>query len=281
MVFPAGDQPSAVVQPTECPLDAISSFVPPERAAILQGWLLSIPAVWADEFDSARLKMFSQPVGIGSLVIQQTPGLAVRRALVHQSLDRGHFAMIGSGGVRRERRAVAISQQENAGSASTMTTSHVVTPFFARENEPSPIASSQSMPLRCSSLLSSRSQAARKTPQRVQSRCRRQQVTGEGYRSGKSFQRAPVISTQRTPSKHSRDERQGRPPRGLTGGSGNRSAIRSHCASERKGFGAVLDPVLFGRRFAGQSDRVMSMCVSFHPAHRQTPCQSCSVSQRL
>lgn len=139
-------------------------------------------------------------------------------------------------------------------------------------------ASSQQMPRRWSSLLSRRSQATRKTPLPVRSRYRRQQVTGEWCRSGKSFQRAPPISTQRTPSKHSRDERHRRPPSGPTGGPGNRSAIRSHCVSERKGFGGRPRPCLVRPTYFlpfRQGDEDECLLSSRSLAH--TPCQSCSV----
>src|SRR5690606_33911737 len=132
-------------------------------------------------------------------------------------------------------------------------------PLFARENEPSPIASSQRIPLSRSSLPSNRFQALRKTPLSVHSRCLRQHVAGEGYRSGKSFHRAPLTSIHRMPSRQGRGSTRGRPPTGETGGCGKRSAIRSHWESERNGVGAVLDPVVFGRRRGGHINRVMVM----------------------
>jgi hypothetical protein len=115
------------------------------------------------------------------------------------------------------------------------------------------------MPLKRSSLPSNRRQAARNTPAAVHSPRRRQHVVGLGYRSGKSCQRAPLVSTHSTPSKQGRGGTRGRPPCGATGGCGNKSAIRSHCSSERYGFGAVLDPVQFDRRRGGQYIRVMIM----------------------
>jgi len=127
--------------------------------------------------------------------------------------------------------------------------------------EPSPIASSQLMPLSRSSLPSSFSQAARKRPSSDHSRSRRQQVEGLGCRSGPSyvgtgaFQRAPLMRTQMIPSRQGRGATRGRPPRGDGGGSASRSAIRSHWESERKGLGAVLDPVRLGRRRGGHSAR--------------------------
>jgi hypothetical protein len=69
------------------------------------------------------------------------------------------------------------------------------------------------------------------TPCSSQSRRRRQQVLGEGYCRGRSFQRAPERSTQRMPSKQARWPMGVRPPAlpGLTRGSNG--SIYFHCSS--------------------------------------------------
>ncbi|WP_437229268.1 IS66 family transposase [Planctomicrobium sp. SH661] len=53
----------------------------------------------------------------------------------------------------------------------------------------------------------------------------------------RAFQRATVISTHRAPSKYSREERHGRPPRRSTRGPGNRSAIKSHVHQRERDLG--------------------------------------------
>jgi hypothetical protein len=68
-------------------------------------------------------------------------------------------------------------------------------------------------------------------PWSSQSRKRRQQVLGEGYRSGKSFHRAPLRSTQRIPSKQGRLAIGLGPPNAEPLGNGNSGAINAHCAS--------------------------------------------------
>lgn len=142
------------------------------------------------------------------------------------------------------------------------------------------MASCQSIRLNRSSLPSSRSHAAWKMPLRVQSRWRLQHVAGEGYRSGKSFHRLPEVNTQRIPSRHARDETRGRPPKLEAGGLANKSAIRSHWASERNDGGAVLDPVRFDRRCGGHRNRVMIMSVSpFTDCGMQLACQLFSHQQ--
>jgi hypothetical protein len=57
---------------------------------------------------------------------------------------------------------------------------------------------------------------------------RRQQVAGDGYSCGKSRQRAPVLRTQRMPSRTSRLSRNGRP---LLLSFGSNGSICAHCSS--------------------------------------------------
>ena len=60
---------------------------------------------------------------------------------------------------------------------------------------------------------------------------RHQQVLGQGYPLGRSFQRAPLRKTHRIPSNTSRSGRRLRPPFGQRGGVGNSGAILAHGAS--------------------------------------------------
>jgi hypothetical protein len=69
-----------------------------------------------------------------------------------------------------------------------------------------------------------------------QSRKRRQQVLALGYSFGRSRQRAPVLSTQRMPSKTRRLSLQGRPRLLSLGKSGS---IRCHCSSDKNAFGIL------------------------------------------
>jgi hypothetical protein len=130
---------------------------------------------------------------------------------------------------------------------------------------PSPIACDQSSSFLRSISLSNRSQACTMSPASVHALWRRQQVEELGYRSGplnsqdRACHRAPVLRTQRIPSRHSRGSVGGRPPAGDGSGFSNKSEMSFHWESVTNGFGAVLDPVVFGRRRWGHIDRVMSM----------------------
>ncbi len=96
-------------------------------------------------------------------------------------------------------------------------------------------------------------------PASVHSLWRRQQVEPEGYRCGKSCHRAPVFSTQMMPSRQARGLIGGRPPARDFRGLGKTSLMRFHWELLMNGFGAVLDPVSFGRRRGGHIDREMTM----------------------
>lgn len=263
VIFIADRQSSAVEQPTDGSFHLESLPVPPQRSAILCCWFLSSPTVRTDQFNLAILQTRPQPIGIRCFVIQQPFGPLLQQASVDQCFHGVDLSMIGRGDEGGEWNSLTIHHQHDLGSLTLLGLANLFTPFFAGANVPSAIASSQLIPWNSSNSRSNRVQAASQMPASVHSFNRRQQVAGEGYRSGKSFHRAPVYSTHKIPSRHSRGSTLGRPPALVMGGVGNRSAIRNHWQSSRKGGGAVLDPVVFGRRRGGHCDREMIMCVSF------------------
>lgn len=147
-------------------------------------------------------------------------------------------------------------------------------PFFARANDPSASAWSQSILPNRSRVRRIRAQAFWKMPASVHSFSRRQHVGGDGKNVGKSFQRAPVRSIQRMPSRHSRGGIRGRPPSRVIARSGNRSSITSHCASVSSKRGSVLDAAwLRARRGHHASVKIIGMS-PFIPPSTHFPCQS-------
>src|SRR5262249_9204020 len=128
------------------------------------------------------------------------------------------------------------------GALSALGFADLIAPFFAGENVPSAKDSSWLMCPARSSFPSNRDQQVCQTPVQHHSSCRRQHVVKEGKCLGRSFQRAPVTSTHKMPSTQARVGQRGRPPCGDASGSGNRSAIKSHCSSLSCGSGSILDP---------------------------------------
>jgi len=253
------EQASEVKQPAECSLDDPSMFIASQASPVLGRFLFSPPTMWADQLNSPISERCSQPIGVSGPIIQQVLGPLASDLDVDQSLDRIDFGNIGTNCHLGEGQTTTVHEQHDLGSLATFCVSNLETPFFAEANVPSAIACSQCSRFRRSSVVRRRFHASTNFPDSVQSRWRRQQVTGEGNRSGNSFHRAPCLRTQMIPSKQTRESTRGRPPAGEGSGFSNKSLIRFHWASVKNGFGAVLDPVVFGRRRWRQRDRVMSM----------------------
>ena len=212
-----------------------------------------------DEFDATTGKTFAKPVRIGGLAIQQPCRFLLRKPHIDECLNCVHFGVICGKSEDGERFSIAVDQQHDLRALAPLGFAYVGAPFFAGANVPSAIASSQLIRPTASSFLISRRIAFSQTPASDHSFKRRQHVAGLGYRSGKSCHRAPVFSIHKTPSRHSLAGTRGRPPSSDLGGSCSRSRSRTHCESDTNGFGAVLDPVVFGRRLGGHFDREMTM----------------------
>jgi hypothetical protein len=107
-------------------------------------------------------------------------------------------------------------------------------PFFATRKVASAYVSFRSSRPRSSRTPSSASHAPRQIPFSSHSRRRRQQVTPLGNGGGRSLQRAPDLSTQMIPSRHSRLPRHGRPRLSRrVFGVGNKGLSIDHCSSVR------------------------------------------------
>ncbi|QDT36002.1 hypothetical protein Pan189_03570 [Stratiformator vulcanicus] len=132
---------------------------------------------------------------------------------------------------------------------------------------------------RRSAFASNLRQASSKTLALGHSLWRRQHVAELGYRGGRlldkrAFHRAPLLKIHRMPSRQPRGSTLGRPSSSDGGESSNRSRINSHWKSLRSGCGAVLDPVVFGRRREGHEDRVMSKKPPLGGQSMQLACQT-------
>ena len=261
MVFVASDQSTEALQPADRSLDFPAAPVAAESAAVLGWWFGSVPAMGADQVDAALVQTRSQGITIGGRVVEQMLGQAAKPAPLKQWFDQRHFMRTGAGDVRAPRQSIRGGEHHDLGTLATLGLAHAFAPFFAEQNVPSAIASLVSSAPWRSSRRSRRDQACSQTPLLVQSRRRRQHVLGEGNDVGRSFQRAPVCSTQQMPSKQARDGAGGRPPSGDGSGSGKRSTISDHCSSVSVNLGSVLDPA--EAAYASQSrDRGISDLLS-------------------
>jgi hypothetical protein len=130
-----------------------------------------------------------------------------------------------------QRNTLAVDHHHALRTLAPLGFSDVGAPFFADMNEPSMNVFSQSSRPRASRWPRNARHIASQVPSSSQCRKRRQQVAPLGYPSGRSRQRAPVLSTQRIPSTTARLLMRGRPPVRERRGRGRCGSILAHCAS--------------------------------------------------
>lgn len=259
MVLVSGDKTAKVLKPTDRSLDFPASTVAAERATILRARLGAIRPMRADKLDTPSPESLAQRIAVGGCVVDQPLWLASKESVFEQRFNECYFMRTSARCVDAERNTTTVGKHHDLGALATFRLSDLFTPFFADENVPSANDSSWSRRPSRSSRRTSRAQAFSHTPDRVQSRCRRQHVVAEGKCAGMSFHLAPLRRIQRMPSTQGRDDTTGRPPLGPTGVSRNRSLINFHRSSVSSNSGSILDPS--GGSTAGE-DRFF-MCAAF------------------
>ena len=152
VVFVADGQAAEVEEPGDRAFDFVAAVVASQAATVLQGWLLTAAAVWADQLDPSRIHSLADPIGVQSAIVEHPFRFAFRHADVDERLDGVYLRVVRGGGERRERRAVAVDEQHDLGALAFLGVADLGAPFFPGENVPSPIASSQSICRRWSNL---------------------------------------------------------------------------------------------------------------------------------
>src|SRR5574337_359535 len=197
VVFVTSDEPSEVLEPAYRALDFPAASVSAELAAVLSRRRLAVFAVWAHQLDAASPKSLAERVAVRSRIIEQAARLLGQNALVDQRLDERHFVGAGAGDFCAQGKTAAVAEDHRLGPFAPCGLADAFAPFFAEENVPSAMASSQRTRPRRSSFRKRRAQAFFHRPASVQAFKRRQQVGGEGKWAGRSFHLAPVRSIHR------------------------------------------------------------------------------------
>src|SRR5205085_2087857 len=181
---------------------------------------------------------FPQRIGIGRAVVDQAFGIlsgsaasARHRYTLQRRFDQRYFVRRRRGKLNSQRNTFAACHHHPLRTLSAFGFSDAIAPFFAGAKLPSAKVSSQSRRPCSSSSPRNVRQISSQIPSSSQSRSLRQQVLGEGYCLGRSFQRAPERSTQRMPSKQRRCSMGFRPPALDRLILGNNGSIFLHCSS--------------------------------------------------
>ena len=261
VVLPAHDQAAEISQPGEGALDFPPALVAPQLAAILQGGLHAIASMRANQLNAPLCQPLPQGIRVAGLIIDDAlrvlprpPRSAARdRHGVQGFLQQGHFGRGRRFQEVSQRNTLAVDHHHPLRALAAFGLPDTGAPFFAGAKLASAKASAQSSWPWASSWAKKARHACSHTPCASQSCRRRQQVLGEGNRSGRSFHRAPVRKTQRMPSNTGRFGMGLGPPRGEALSSGNNGASFSHWASVSSDRGLAIHGPPFAGYYSGRN----------------------------
>lgn len=233
------EQSAELSEPGVGALNDPTPLVASQFSAIFIPPFLVVLPVGCNQFDTSLLPSLPQRVGVVTAVCNHAFRLLPRSALGPRDADFGecgvrkrNFCRRGTFKPNSQRNTLTVSQYHPLRALATLGLANCFAPFFAGAKLPSRKASSHLNSPSASRVPSNVRHADSHTPRSSHCLNRRQQVEGEGYSSGKKRHAAPVCSTQRMPSKHSRLDDQGRPRLSrLRRGSGNNGPINFHCSS--------------------------------------------------
>jgi hypothetical protein len=264
VALPAHDEPAEIPQPGEGPFDFPPAPIAPQLPTVLQWGPHTVFPMGANQLNAAPGQPLTQRVRITGFVIDDTLGMLARppRTVTgHGNRLQGRLQQRHFGWGRRvqevsQRNTLAVDHHQPLRAFPPLGLADLGAPFFAGAKLPSAKASAQSSWPWASSWAKKARQALSHTPCSSQPRKRRQQVLGEGKRSGRSCQRAPVRKIQRMPSNTGRFGIGFGPPRREALGSGNNGAILVHCASvSSECFLAIQGPP-FAAYYSGRRPRM-------------------------
>jgi len=232
VILVANDKSAEVLKPSKQAFDLPSTFVPTQRPPVLGGRPASLASMRSYHLDASLLVQPTvQAVAIVGLVADHSRGQIVEEAGVQRRIDKGYFVGASAACVNGERKTVSVCKAHDFGAFAAFGLAHTSAPFLAGANVPSMNPSLRSMPPRSRRSSAKAVRILSNTPDRIHCWNRRWHVLRGGYRSGRSFQGAPVRRIQRIPLSTERGSCGGRPDRpGRALGSGMNSAIRCHCS---------------------------------------------------
>lgn len=234
VVFVANQKSSEAADPRDSAFDFPAASVTSKFAAVLSCGTNPAFTMRTNEIPAFGLQARAQRVAIIGSIRNQRRRFIADRDFFEDSFDQRNLSRRSTFGPACEWNSLTIRHHQPLCTLSALGFSDAVTPFFAGEKLASTNTSSQSKSPCSSSESRKACQMASSTPSPSHSVSRRQHVLGEGYRSGRSRQRAPLRSTHKIPSRQARSSAGGRPPRGERLCSGRKGLIRSHCASVMK-----------------------------------------------
>ena len=234
MVFVSHNHTSEVLQPPHQTFNLPSAFVSSERSAILGLGLLSVASMRTDHLDALYFERLIKRITVVGAVPDEPARNLLSKACLESVFNKGDFMRRSTFNVYGEWKTRAVRNCHDLRTFAPLGLSNFEAPFFATTKVPSMKHSVRSIsPRSCKSQAKDCNTLSR-TLSLTHRWKRRWHVWYGGYRSGKSFQGAPVRSIQRMPFSTSRLSLQGRPRlSSLSTGFGMSGSNTAHCSSVR------------------------------------------------
>ncbi len=145
VVFVTSNEPAEVLEPSNGSLDLPASSVAAELPSVLRRRLFAVLAVRTHEFNAALGQSCSQRIAICRQVVDQPARLRRKNSLFKQRFDQRHFVWTSASNLSAQRKATAVHEDHDLATLAALRLTYAHPPFFAEENVPSAMASSQWM----------------------------------------------------------------------------------------------------------------------------------------
>jgi len=241
VVIPTCQDAAVFVEPGEGAFDLPASAVASELPSILGSAPLSPAPVRRNHFNSTLCQLLIERITVVGTIPDKSSGSSQREGFIERSFDKGDFMWASRSRVHGDRKTISVCNDHELRTLAPLGLSHFGAPFFATTKVPSIKHSARSMSPRSSRSCASASRMFRITPSPTQTEKRLKHVVEDGYRSGRSFQAAPVRSTHKMPFMTARLSCTiGRPfPSARRSGSGIKGSRIAHCSSVSSSFLAM------------------------------------------
>ena len=227
------NQHSAVVlQPGIQAFDLPTMSIAPQASSILRSRFYPVRFMWSDQLDPCSSQQLIQRVTIVGSITNQPLRSFQDKSRCESCFNKGDFMRRSRRNVDGDRKTMAVCHRHDLRTFAALGLSDCPPPFLATTKKPSMKHSDRSRSPRSFKSLARVCRIFSSTPSFRHSWKRRWHVAGEGYRSGRSCQAAPVRSTHKMPASTSRLSHLGRPfPSSLGCFSGIKGSRIAHCSS--------------------------------------------------